>query len=355
MKRKAHPAQASTSQLELPLGPQEAVHDLSYYIGLGKVFATYHKRWPHMASSRDEFRAARIHDYDGQRIDRELRFPAPALEADPAYQALRARCLADGMTEGVTLAALDTRYRTVLSEHGMADLFASIVLPRQDSPGAVRYATGVPAHRPGELSLHIGDAIRAQALRLAGMEPDDVRVFAAGFPVRVQAAGELTDFIGRAGLCGPAVVDHLADDYLLEAGDGGSLFLRCRVHAGRRYAGSFDSALLARWLAAVYGADPVLAALSASAAPALPPAPALPAVATAAPDSDEELREQLAALEPEGRSLHLPIQALSRLADIRRMLEQAGGVFDTQRQRFDFEEDIDPALVVERLLSGGVP
>jgi hypothetical protein len=180
-----------------------------------------------------------------------------------------------------------------------------------------------------------------------------VRVFAAGFPVRVQAEGELTDFIDRVGICGPAVVDHLADDYLLEAGDDGKLFLRCRVHAGRRYAGSFDVEHLAHQLAAVYGADPVLDGLRASAPPELPPVPSLPAAP--APHSDEELREQLAALEPEGRSLNLPIQDLSRLADIRRLLEQAGGVFSTQRQRFDFDDGIDPAQVVERLLSGGAP
>jgi hypothetical protein len=353
MKRKTHPAQASAAQLQLPLGPQEAVHDLSYYIGLGKVFATYHKRWPTPASTREEFRAARVHDYDGQRIDRELRFPAPALEADPAYRALRARCLADGLADGVTLATLDPRYRTVLSDQAIAALFASLVLARPDSPGAVRYATGVPAHGPGELSLHVGDALRTQALRLADLDPGDVRVVAAGFPVRVQAEAELTGFIDRVGICGPAVVDHLADDYLLEAGDDGKLFLRCRVHTGRRYAGSFDAGRLVRRLAAVYGADPVLAGLRASAPPELPPLPTLPAAP--APHSDAELREQLAALEADGRSLNLPIQDLSRLADIRRLLEQAGGVFDSGRQRFDFDDGTDPAQVVERLLSGGAP
>jgi len=353
MKRKANPAQASTSQLELPLGRQEAAHDLTYYIGLGKVFATYHKRWPTVASSREEFRAARVHDYDGQRIDRELRFPAPALEADPAYQALRERCLADGMADGVSLDALDPRYRTVLGEQGIAGLFESIVLPRADSPGAVRYATGVPAHGPGELTLHIGDTIRARALALAALDPDDVRVFAAAFSVRVQASEELKDFIDRVGICGPAVVEHLADDYLLEASDDGSLFLRCQVHAGRRYAGKFDAGRLARKLAAVYGADPMLAGLRASAPPERPTLPTLPA--TPAPHSDEELREQLAALEPEGQGLNLPIQDLSRFADIRRMLEQAGGIFSAHRQRFEFEDEVDPAGVIERLLSGGAP
>lgn len=350
MKRKANLAQASKSQLELPLGQQEAARDLSWYIGLGKVFATYHKRWPTVESSREEFRSARVHDYDGQRIDRELRFPAPDLEADPAYQALREHCLADGMTEGVNLAALDPRYRTVLGADSIAGLFASIVLPRPGDPGAVRYATGVPAHGPGELTLHIGDAIRAQALRLAGLDPEDSRVFAAAFSVRVQATEDLKDFIDRVGVCGPVVIEHLADDYLLEAVDGGRLYLKCQVLSSRRYAGRFAVEGLVRQLATVYGADPMLASLRAS---ALPEPPALPGVpATPAPDSDEALREQLAALEPEGQALYLPIQALSRFADIRRMLEQAGGVFSAHRQRFDFEDGIDPADVLGRLLSG---
>jgi len=353
MKRKTNLAPAPKSQLELPLGQQETVRNLSYYIGLGKVFATYHKRWPTVESTREEFRAARVHDYDGQRIDRELRFPAPALEADPAYQALLERCQADGMTDGVNLASLDPRYRTVLTEENIGQLFDTIVLPRPGDPGTVRYATGVPAHGPGELTLHIGDTIRAQALGLAGLDPGDARVFAAGFSVRVQATGELKDFIDRVGICGPAVAEHLADDYLLEAGGGGRLFLGCQLHAGRRYAGKFAVERLTRKLAAVYGADPLLAGLRATAPPDLPPVPTLPAAP--APGSDEELREQLAALEPEGRSLNLPIQQLSRFDDIRRALERAGAVFSTQWQRFDFEEGTDPASVVERLLSGGAP
>jgi hypothetical protein len=363
MKRKTNPAQVSTSQLELPLGQQatqETVRNLSYYIGLGKVFATYHKHWPTVESTREQFRAARVHGYDGQRIDRELRFPAPSLEADPAYQSLRERCLADGMTDGVNLAALDPRYRTVLQEDDIAALFDTIVLPRPGDPGAVRYATGVPAHRPGELTLHIGDAIGAQALRLADLDPDDPRVAAAGFSVRVQASDELKDFIDRVGARGPAAaaykhlehlehLERLADDYLLEAADGGRLFLGFQLRSGRRYAGKFAVERLTRKLAAVYRADPVLAGLCATAPPDRPAAPTIPAAP--APYSDEELREQLAALEPEGRSLNLPIQQLSRFADIRRALEQAGGVFSTHRQRFDFEEGTDPALVVERLLS----
>jgi hypothetical protein len=352
MRRKANPAQAGTSQLELPLGQQETARDLPYYIGLGKLFAAYHKRWPTAESTREEFRAARVPDYDGQRIDRELRFPAPELEADPAYQALRERCLADGAADGVGLAALDPRYRSVLDEDSIAALFDAIALPRADDPGAVRYATGVPAHGPGELTLHIGDTLRAQALRDAGFDPEDPRVLAAAFSVRVQATEELKDFIARAGGRGPAA-GHLADDYLLEAGDDGRLYLKFQLLSGRRYAGSFDAGRLTRQLAAVYRADPLLAGLADAALPDQPAAPELPA--TPAPHSDEELREQLAALEPEGSSLKLPIQELSRFADIRRALERAGAVFSTHGQRFDFEEGVDPALVRARLLSGGAP
>jgi hypothetical protein len=350
MKRKANPAPVSTSQLELPLGRQETIRDLSWYIGLAKVFATYHKHWPSAASTREEFRAARVHDYDGQRIDRELRFPAPGLEADPAYQALRERCLADGMRDGVDLAALDPRYRTVLGEQDIAGLFDSIVLPRPGDPGAVRYASGVPAHGPGELSLHIGDALRARALRLAGLDPDDMRVLAAGFSVRVQASNELKDFIDRLGVRNPAARGQLADDYLIEAGDDGRLFLAFQLRSGRRFAGKFAVEPLTRKLAAVYRADPVLAGLGATALPEPLPTPVIPPEPAA--HGDAELREQLAALEPEGQSLRLPIQQLSRFADIRRALEQAGAVFNTSRQCFEFEEGIDPLLVVDRLLSG---
>lgn len=110
MKREASPARVSSSQLEIPLGQQGATKDLSYYISLCKVFAGYHKRWPTVDSSRDEFMAPRIQDYDSQRLDRELRFPSTELEADPAYRELQKRSLIDNAADGVGLGALDPRY-----------------------------------------------------------------------------------------------------------------------------------------------------------------------------------------------------------------------------------------------------
>jgi hypothetical protein len=80
------------------------------------------------------------------------------------------------------------------------------------------------------------------------------------------------------------------------------------------------------------------------------------AVATAsAPGSAGELRAQLATLAAEKQSLRLPIQELSRFAEIRRLLEKVGGVYAAKGQRFDFEEGIDPAEVLARLISGGGP
>ena len=351
MKPKAHRTQVSTSQLELPLGGPGAVHDLGYYIGVCKVFAAYHKRWPTADASREEFRAARVRDVDGRRIERELRFPAPALEADPDYQALRERCLLDGMPDGVSLEALDPRYRTVLSDSGIADLFASIVLPLRAGPDAVRYATGLPAHAVDELTLRIGQGIAIQALGAAGYDPQDPRVLARSFAVRVRANDELKSVIDRIGIHRPAAGLRLADHYLLDAGEDGRLTVRYQLLAGGRYAGRFDLGQLGAKLAAVYAADPELAQLRGAAG--MPATPAIPA--TPAPGSIEELREQLAMLQPEGRSLKLPIQALSRFADIRRLLEKAGADYRATAQRFDFEEGVIPADVVGRLLRDGAP
>jgi len=354
MKAKAHRTQVSTSQLELPLGRSGAAHDLAYYIGIGKVFAAYHKRWPTADATREEFRAARVKDVDGRRIERELRYPAPVLEADPEYQALRERCLLDGMPEGVTLEALDPRYRTVLSENGIAGLFASIALPVKAGPEVVRYATGLPAHAADELTLRVGQGIAVRALAAAGYDPQDPRVLARSFSVRVQANDELKSVIERIGIHRPAAHMRLADHYLLDAGEDGRLTVRYQLLAGGRYAGRFDVGQLSDKLATVYARDPELAQLRGSEAPAMPEMPTVPAIAAApAPGSVEELREQLAMLEPEGHSLKLPIQALSRFAEIRRLLERAGGEYRAATQRFDFEEDVEPAAVVEDLLRNG--
>ena len=353
MKPKAHRTQVSTSQLELPLGKPGAVHDLAYYIGIGKVFAARHKRWPTADATREEFRAARVKDVDGRRIERELRYPAPELEADPEYQALRERCLADGMGEGVSLEALDPRYRTVLLDAGIADLFASIALPVKAGPDAVRYATGLPVHAADELTLRIGQGIAMRALAAAGFDPQDPRVLARSFSVRVRANEELKSVIDRIGIHRPALDVRLADHYLLDAGEDGRLTVRYQLLAGGRYAGRFDLGELSAKLAAVYADDPELAQLRGA---ALLETPALPAIPTApAPGSAEELREQLASLQPEGQSLKLPIQALSRFAEIRRLLEKAGGDYRPSRQQFDFEEYIDPADVLRQLLKADAP
>jgi hypothetical protein len=351
MKPKAHRTQVSTSQLELPLGKPGAVHDLAYYIGIGKVFAAYHKRWPTADASREEFRAARVKEMDGRRIERELRYPAPALEADPEYQALRERCLLDGMGEGVTLEALDPRYRTVLSESGIAGLFASITLPVRAGPDTVRYATGLPAHAIDELTLRIGQGIAMRALAGAGFDPQDPRALARSFSVRVQANDELKSVIERIGIHRSSSEGRLADHYLLDAGEDGRLTVRYQLLAGGRYAGRFDVGQLGAQLAAVYAADPELAQLRGAGAPRMPALPPIPAAPAAG--SVEELREQLAMLQPEGQSLKLPIQALSRFAEIRRLLEKAGGEYRAAVQRFDFEEDMDPAAAVGQLLRDG--
>jgi hypothetical protein len=351
MKAKAHRTQVSTNQLELPLGRPGAVHDLGYYIGICKVYAARHKHWPTADASREEFRAARVRDMDGRRIERELRYPAPELEADPEYQALRERCLADGMGEGVTLEALDPRYRTVLLDTGIAGLFASITLPVKAGPDAVRYATGLAAHAPDELTLRVGQGIAVRALEAAGFDPQDPRVLARSFSVRVQANDELKSVIDRIGIHRASLDARLADHYLLDAGEDGRLTVRYQLLAGGRYAGRFDLRQLSAKLAEVYAADPVMAELRGAEPAAIPSVPAAPAAPV--PGSIEELREQLAMLEPEGQSLKLPIQALSRFADLRRLLEKAGGDYRASGQRFDFEEGVDPADVVARLLRDG--
>jgi hypothetical protein len=351
MKSKAHRTQVSASQLELPLGRPGAVHDLAWYIGICKMFAARHKRWPTAGASREEFRAARVRDVDGQRIQRELRFPAPELEADPEYQALRERCLQDGMGEGVSLEALDPRYRTVLSESGIAGLFASISLPVRAGPDAVRYASGLPAHAADELTMRIGQGIAMHALAAAGFDAHDPRVLARGFSVRAQANDELKSVIDRIGVHRPSLDVRLADHYLLDAGEDGRLTVRYQLLAGGRYAGRFDVAQLHAKLASIYALDPELVQLRGAEAPELPATPAIQAAP--APGSIEELREQLAMLQPEGQSLKLPIQALSRFADIRRLLEKAGADFRAAQQRFDVEEGMDPAAVIGRLLKDG--
>jgi hypothetical protein len=350
MKRKAEQTTASQPQLPLPFVQQAAIRDLSYYIGLCKVFAAYHKRWPTASSTRGEFKAARIPGYDGDKINRQLRLPDVDLEADPAFQALRNRCFAEG-AEAVDVGALDPRYRLILVEQDIVSLFDTISLIGRAGPDDVRYATGVPAHGLAELTLRPGEEIRARALEQVGFDPGDPRTVAYGYSVRVKANDELKAIMERIGVHHPATHERLADMYLLEASDEGHLDIKFQLLAGRRYAGMFDVDLLVRKLASVYAASTDLASMPCGAQRELPPS--LSALAMPAPDGDAELHEQLVMLEPEDGALKLPIQKLSRFADIRRLLEREGGIYCVRTQRFEFEEGTDPSLVVARLLSDG--
>lgn len=255
MAPKAQHTPAPTPQLGLPFVQQDTARTLSYYIGIGAKFAAYHKRWPTVDSTRDEFRAARIPDYDGRRLDRELRAPTPELEADPDYRALRSHRLADGPGAGVDLHALDPRVRHVLRETDCADLFDTIALPARAGAGAVRYATGLPAHAEGELTLRIGQAIRTRALRRAGLDGADPRVRARAAAVRLRATEALRDVIDRSGAPIASGHDRLADQYLLRADDDGRLQLRYQLLDDGRYAGRFDVDALVDKLSAVFAAD----------------------------------------------------------------------------------------------------
>jgi hypothetical protein len=269
------------------------------------------------------------------------------LEADPAYQALRDRCRAEGKADGVDLAMLDPRCRSVLQDEAIEDVLDSLALPGQAAPGTVRYATGMAAHAPGELTLDCGEAIRTRAAQAARLDPLDPAVLRLLFTVRVRANDALKAFIDRTGMTYRAADGPLADHYRLEADDDGLLHIRYRLLAGGRYAGRFDVGRLTARLAAALAARPDLAREKGQPDEAPPPAVFRPD----GTDGDDELRRQLRILTPEGASLKLPIQALSRLPDIRRAVEQAGGVYRPRRQQFDFPDDIAAADVLARLLA----
>lgn len=117
---------------------------------------------------------------------------------------MQERCLAEGLPNGVDLDALDPRYRTVLEVRDIANLFDTMALPGRAGPGEVRYATGVAAHGPAELTLRPGEVVRARALQDAGFSPNDVRVLAHGFSVCVRAPDELKTITDRIGVRHPS-------------------------------------------------------------------------------------------------------------------------------------------------------
>lgn len=338
----------NTPQLGLPFVQHEPAHDLTYYIGICTVFAGYHKRWPTPQATGEEFRAARILGYDGRRLAREVRFPGPELEADPSYQALRDRCRAEGIDDGIDLAMLDPRYRSVLGDQVIAGLFESLVLVGEAAPGSVRYATGVAVHAPDELTLHFGEAIRMRAMEQAGLDASNPGVLRQTFSIRVRANDELKQFIDRVGMVYRSSDGLLADHYRLEASDDGRLYIRYRMLEGGRYAGRFDVERQTARLAGMLAARPDLARAHGH---NHAEGKANVTVVTPPTGDDDEMQRQLRMLTPEGCSLKLPIQSLSRLSDIKLAVQGAGGVYRPRQQQFDFPDTEAAADVLARLLA----
>ena len=348
MTPKPGPKLDATPQLGLPFVQQGPAHDLTYYIGICTVFASYHKRWPTSQATGEEFRAARILGYDGRRLAREVRFPGPELEADPSYQALRDRCRAEGIDDGIDLAMLDPRYRSVLQDEVIAELFESLALVGDAAPGSVRYATGIAAHAPDELTLHCGEVIRTRAVEAARLDPFDPTVLRQTFSLRVRANDELKQFIDRVGMVYRSSDGLLADRYRLEASDDGRLYIRYQMVEGSRYAGRFDVERQTARLAALLAARSDLARADGRNDAA--GEPDTPAVAPRV-GSDDELQRQLRMLTLDGCSLKLPIQALSRLPDIMLVVEEAGGVYRPRQQQFDFPDNEAAADALAQLLA----
>ncbi|MET1161419.1 MAG: hypothetical protein ABWY48_02685 [Pseudoxanthomonas sp.] len=348
MAPKAGPKLNATPQLGLPFVQQGPAHDLTYYIGVCTVFASYHKRWPTPQATREEFRAARIMGYDGRRLAREVRFPGPELEADPSYQALRDRCRAERIDEGIDLAMLDPRYRSVLQDEVIAELFESLALVGDAAPGSVRYATGVAVHAPDELTLHCGEAIRMRAVEAARLDPFDPKVLRQTFSLRVRANDGLKQFMERVGMVYRSGDGLLADHYRLEASDDGRLYIRYQMVEGSRYAGRFDVERQTGRLAGMLAVQSELARADGRNNGA-----GEPNATEAAPrvGSDEELQRQLRMLTLDGCSLKLPIQALSRLPDIKLAVQGAGGVYRPRQQQFDFPDNEAAADVLAQLLA----
>lgn len=348
MTPKPGPKLDATPQLGLPFVQQGPTHDLTYYIGICTVFASYHKRWPTSQATREEFRAARILGYDGRRLAREVRFPGPELEADPSYQALRDRSRAENIDDGVDLAMLDPRYRSVLQDDVIAELFESLALVGDAAPGSGRYATGIAVHAPDELTLHCGETIRMRAVEAAGLDAFDPKVLRQTFSIRVRANDELKQFIDRVGMVYRSSDGPLADHYRLEASDDGRLYIRYQMVEGSRYAGRFDVERQTARLADMLAAQPDLARAAGrnDAAGERNATVVAPRVGC-----DDELQRQLRMLTPDGCSLKLPIQALSRLPDIKLAVQEAGGVYRPRQQQFDFPEHEAAADVLAQLVA----
>lgn len=294
---------------------------LDSILGMCQEFKRHHGSWPRVTASSEDFAAAGVHGVSGADIERALRTQSNGLAEDPDYAEMRSLAFLRGGWD-VSISFIDPEYCKRMPDEQLARLVDSLHLEGSAQGRSLDASTAtIWLHLPIETGWRTGHS------------------------ARVPVTEELIAYVGLSGLIYGNDLATIRERYYLQVVPNGRLYVKYQTILGSRYVGTISpeklEGLRQRLVSQAEEIRTGATAPSASASAKAAPAPVALTIA-----------QELALMTVVDGKLQLPKQQLAHYDDISRLMGKAGGRYVTGRKQFVFDEGIDCADVLRRLVAG---
>lgn len=287
-------------------------------LGFCEEFKRHHGRWPRVTDGDEQFQQAGMQGLSGAAIERVLRKSSNGLADDPEFQEVRSLAFANGGWD-VSIQFIDPELCRRMAEAQLERLVDSI---------SVRTERGVSTTGAADGRMYVSLPIETN--------------WRTGQPASAPVSGDLLDYIGARGMVYGNNPASVPQEYYLEVVPNGRLYLKYNRIIGSRYVGTVTPERLEQLRERLV--SEALRERSASSRAGV--------TATAVAPAQLTLSQELALLTVVDGRLQLPRQQLRHYDDISRLMGKAGGRYVTGRKQFVFDEGIDSADLLQRLVAG---
>jgi len=292
---------------------------LSDILGFCQEFKRHHGQWPRVTATAGDFLAAGMRGLSGADVERALRTSSNGLAEDPAFQKMRYLAFANGGWD-VNISFIDPEHCRRMPGDRLQGLIDSVRVRREvDKPIAAKPAGNLWVQLPNE------------------------RDWFTGYTAYAPISDELVDYIEARGMIYGSAQSTIPNEYYLTVIPNGRIYLKYNRILGDRYVGTVSAEQLEnlRLRLIEEGAGEHAEVVGQARSPSASTAPA-----------KLTIEQELALMTVVDGKLQLPKQQLAHYDDISRRLTNAGGRYVTGRKQFVFDEGIDCAAVLARLVAG---
>ena len=292
---------------------------LESILGMCQEFNRRHGAWPRVTASNQDFADAGVHGVSGADIERALRTQSNGLADDPDFAEMQSLAFNNGGWD-VNISFLDPKNCKRMPDVQFARLVDSMFTRRElDKPTATKPAGHLWVQLPNE------------------------RDWFTGYTAYAPISDELVDYIEARGMIYGSAQSTVPNEYYLTVIPNGRIYLKYSRILGNHYVGTVAAEQLENLRQRMASEGAIEHAMAMGEAETLSATPS-PAKLT--------VEQELALITVTGEKMQLPKQRLLHYDDISRRLTNAGGRYMTGRKQFVFDEGIDCAAVLARLVAG---